>query len=562
MLFGQGEPVRRWSASRPWASRVLSLTLAGAMLAACGGSGSKSSAPTTPSGNGGSGNGSNPNGTLTAGYDFSQFGGFNFDPSLSTTPVDSYLQQLVHGGLFRSNADGSISPDLASGYTVVAPTVVDVTLHPNLVFDDGTPLTADVVKAAIQYTATSTGASVLSVIKPPTKPGGLMSSIDVLSPTKLQFTLTAPDAGQLLAAFARQEGVIIDPKQIGTPGLKTAPIGAGPYKIVSYTPGSELRLTASSTYWNAKDVKIKNVTYLQNSNSGAGPVQGINRVTTGQLDYWDADYADTPSVLAANKGNVVASVTPSDSEYQWFNICKQPYKTVSAAEVSGFSDLNVRTAMNLMVDRDALNQAIYAGKGQPRTQNWLKGEANYDPSVAAAFTYDPVKAKAFMAKSAYPHGFSFTVVVNSSPISDRVAQYLQQQWAQLGIKMNILESLNIGTDWFLGLKGPAVLTQFGGLASTKLANTYDAKNGRNNACGWTQAQSYTDTINATAPNEQGALKSTWQASAANVAANQSEIMLIWGVNQAVYSKSALSNVQVMLDGIGNQQIDPTRSSLG
>ena len=43
-----------------------------------------------------------------------------------------------------------------------------------------------------------------------------------------------------------------------------------------------------------------------------------------------------------------------------------------------------------------------------------------------------------MAKSAFPNGFEFTVIVNTTPLTDRIGQYLQQQWAQLGIKLNIL----------------------------------------------------------------------------------------------------------------------------
>jgi len=41
-----------------------------------------------------------------------------------------------------------------------------------------------------------------------------------------------------------------------------------------------------------------------------------------------------------------------------------------------------------------------------------------------------------MAKSAYPNGFEFTVVESSIPVVDRIVEYLQQQWAQIGIKTN------------------------------------------------------------------------------------------------------------------------------
>jgi len=468
----------------------------------------------------------------------------------------------VMGGLFWYNADASLRPDLASGYTLVSPAVLEVTLRPNLKFQDGTPLTATEVKASIERVGSQTKTTAIrTLIKPTTVPNGLLQSVEVLSPTKLRFTESTPVAGQLILALGSMEGVIVHPKQYDDPNLKTNPIGAGPYKIASHTPGTELKLTASDTYWDAKNVKIKNVTYLQNANTASGPAQGINRVTTGEFDYYNGYYADTASMVAAGKGDVKALLTPSDTQYTWFNICKNPFKTLTAEVVAGLADVNVRTAMNLMVDRDGLNKSIYAGYSEPRTQNWRKGSPFYDPEVAKSFTYDPKKAKAAMAKSAYPNGFSFTVVVNSTPVADRMNEYLQQQWAQLGIKMDIIKSLNISADWFTSLKGPAVSTNFIGIQSFLLSSTYDAAAGTNNACGWTEQQPFINTLKGTAPDALKSLKTTWQASAQNVAATQSEIMTVWALNQALYNKTKLADVQVTVDGLGGQQLDPTRTTL-
>jgi len=185
----------------------------------------------------------------------------------------------------------------------------------------------------------------------------------------------------------------------------------------------------------------------------------------------------------------------------------------------------------------------------------------YDKTAAKAFTYDPKKAKQLMAKSAYPNGFEFTVVVNSTPSADRIAQYLQQQWSQLGIKLNILTSLNIAADWFAQLKGPAALTNFIGVQINKLIQTYDSTDGTNRACGYSGQQPYIDTMKATSPDALKTLTSTWQASARKVAADQSQIMLDWQMNQALYNGSKIAKVVITLDGLGKEQFDPTRSTL-
>ena len=126
--------------------------------------------------------------------------------------------------------------------------------------------------------------------------------------------------------------------------------------------------------------------------------------------------------------------------------------------------------------------------------------------------------------------------------------------------MNIITSLNIAADWFQLLKGPAVQTNFIGIQSYKLISTYDAAAGTNNACGWTQQQQYVDAVKAAAPDALKSLKSTWQASAENVASTQSEIMTVWNVNQALYNTSKIAKVAIILD-FGREQFDPTRSKL-
>ena len=92
---------------------------------------------------------SSSSGTLTVGYDFAFQGGMNFDPIGAITGLSAYLAHLVMGGLFWYNADGTLRPDLATGYKQIDDRTLEVTIRPNLTFSDGTPLTADNFKASI-----------------------------------------------------------------------------------------------------------------------------------------------------------------------------------------------------------------------------------------------------------------------------------------------------------------------------------------------------------------------------------------------------------------------------
>jgi len=57
------------------------------------------------------------------------------------------------------------------------------------------------------------------------------------------------------------------------------------------------------------------------------------------------------------------------------------------------------------------------------------------------------------------------------------------------------------------------------------------------------------------------LKTTWQASAENVAETHSQVMLVWGLNQSLYNSSKISKVARTLDALGSEQPDPTRTVL-
>ena len=69
-------------------------------------------------------------------------------------------------------------------------------------------------------------------------------------------------------------------------------------------------------------------------------------------------------------------------------------------------------------------------------------------------------------------------------------------------------------------------------------------------------------IKATPPDAQKTLAQTWKDSADKVAADQSEIMTVWGLNQALYNSSKIAKVALVMDGLGSQQLDPTRTTLG
>ena len=497
---------------------------------------------------------------VTVGYDFTASTGMNFDPVNSVTGLNVYLQHLVMGGLFWNNQDGSLRPDLASGYKQVDDKTLEVTIRPNLKFSDGTPLTAENFKASVERLSQTRNNAIRPAYKNTSVIGGQLQSVVASSPTKLLLTFTAPVVGQAALMLAAVEGIPTHPSQItGANNLKAAPIGAGPYKIVSYTEGAQLELAPSPTYWDAKNVAIKNLKFVQNSIQGSGPTQGVNRTTTGEFDYFNAYYADTASVLAAGKGDIAAEVAPSNTLFTWFQVCKHPSghhrrpglgargperadgdepddrprrleqehlrRVVGAAHAGlaqGSALLRRGGGQVVHVQREE-GQGVHGQVGVPerlRVQRREQRDADHRPHL-------PVPAAA----------------VGEDRHQDGDHPHLEHQRR-------------------LGPKGPAGMTNFPGIDSFRLTQRYpDPAANRHQGCGFGQLQPYVAGLQATPPSDVAGLKKVWRDVGRTVADTQSEIMLLWSLNADLYNKAKIKKVAKTTDGLGFEWIDPTRSTL-
>src|SRR2546423_3051606 len=118
-------------------------------------------------------------------------------------------------------------------------------------FHNGDPVTAEDVKFSMErYRGAASG---------PYK--ARMASIDVIDPQRVRFRFKQPwpDFMTFYGTMATGAGWIVPKKyveKVGDDGFKKAPIGAGPYKLVSFNPGVELVLEAFPDYWR-KNPSVK-----------------------------------------------------------------------------------------------------------------------------------------------------------------------------------------------------------------------------------------------------------------------------------------------------------------
>jgi len=366
-----------------------------------------------------------------------------------------WIIEQITQPLFTVTSNGKgVMPWLATGYTVSKNQLAyTITLRPGVKFSNGTPLTSKDVQFSLEQTmAASQGWGYIdSAIKSVTAP----SADTVVVNLKYKWAPILAD----LALFAN--GIV--PANFGgetAAAFWQAPIGTGPFKFDYWHKGSALKLIKNTDYWQPGKPYLDSVTWTDVPDDNTRQLQ----VTSGQAQI---DQYPAWSTVAQLKSapNVTLSLFPStETTYLAFN-----------EHVAPFQDVNVRRAISYAIDRTALVKAVLFGNGQPANSLFSPNVPYYDPS-SGGLQYSMAAAKAALAKSSVPNGFTTTLLVPTGN-SDyaTIATIVQSELKPLGIKVNI-ETLDPNTDnadfqsgkydmsfslWTMDIPDPDELATFG-----------------------------------------------------------------------------------------------------
>jgi peptide/nickel transport system substrate-binding protein len=340
------------------------------------------------------------------------------DPAESEGSITPFLTlYAVHDALLKPMPSGPSAPSLAESWTASPNGLVyDFTLRGNARFHNGERVTAEDVKFSFERYRGANAAVLKEHVQ----------EIRVLDARRLQFHLKNPwpDFITFYGTTATSAGWVVPKKyveQVGEEGFKKAPIGAGPYRIVSINPGVEITLEAFDGYWR-KTPSVKRLVFrsLPDETTRAAALKRGDADVAYFLNGPIAeDVRRTPGLrLMAVKSNTIFFL---DFRGQW-------------EAGSPWQDQRVRTAASLAIDRRALNQAEQLGFGGltgsvvPRG---LEFALPIDPDP-----YDPARAKRLLAEAGFPRGLDagdFTIAPPYDGAGEAIANYL----AAVGIRLKI-----------------------------------------------------------------------------------------------------------------------------
>jgi peptide/nickel transport system substrate-binding protein len=372
-------------------------------------------------------------GVLTTGYPLGLQPIF-FDPAQFITPATYFgYDWPVYAGLLRETPSGAYVPDLASSVTIPDASTIDIQVRPGLVYSNGTPLNAAAVKAGFERNLTDSNPGAWDA------PMYTISSIDVTGTDSLVLHFSSPDAAAFYPLLGDQDSFMALPTGPSNGSPNTNVVGAGPFMIKSYTPDSTIVLVKNPKYWDAKSIKLAGITFI---NVPSGPQQ-LNALRSGLVDVEGIPTADFGTLKSLT--NFQSNSSIPDASYINVSICKSSGPLAS---------VKVRQALNFAVNRVAINNALLHGLGEPAWSIFPPSSNYYDKSLTNVYAYNVKKAKQLLAQAGYPHGFSTSLIPEAVQPGPQVAEVLQSEWAQIGVKLTILQSTNYVQDLYVDHKAP------------------------------------------------------------------------------------------------------------
>jgi peptide/nickel transport system substrate-binding protein len=310
-----------------------------------------------------------------------------FDPAETPSVITPFMVlYALHDALVKPLPGAPMAPSLAESWTMSKDGLAyDFILRKGVKFHNGDPVTADDVKFSLERYKGG-GASTLKA---------RIAGVDVVDPGRVRIRLKQPwpDFMTFYGTPATGAGWIVPKKyieKVGDDGFKKAPIGAGPYKFVSYTPGIQMVFEANETYWR----KVPSVKRLV-LRSVPDESTRLAMLKRGEADIAYAVRGPLAEELRRTPGLTLKSGVPTFTE--WIVFIEQ-WDTKSP-----WHDRRVRLAANLAIDRKAISDAEYLGFARPASSIIPRDFQFY--WAAPPYPFDPAQARKLLAEAGYPRGF-------------------------------------------------------------------------------------------------------------------------------------------------------------
>jgi peptide/nickel transport system substrate-binding protein len=352
------------------------------------------------------------------------------DPDiLDPTPARTYVGRIVFASfcdkLFDIDEKLNIVPQLALSHETSADgKEMTIKLRPNVKFHDGELFDAEAAKYSLERHLTMQG----SFRKPEL---AALDHVDVVDPLTIKLVLKTPYS-PLISQLTDRAGMMVSPKAAKEAGDKFGlhPVCAGPYKFVERVQQDRIVFEKFADYWNRDNVFIDRIVYLPIVDSTVR----LANLKSGGLDLIERLLAtDIKDVRADSRLKLATALALG---YQGITINIGNEKTKGPLSQSA----KVRQALDLSIDREAVNQVVYNGEFVPGNQ-WVNPEHPYYQKAFPVRPRDLARAKALLKEAGITPPVTVDLMVPKNVETETVAQVIQSMAGEAGfdIKLRVTE---------------------------------------------------------------------------------------------------------------------------
>ncbi len=352
------------------------------------------------------------------------------DPARGYDTASWQFEEMLFNTLVDYDAEGHLVPELAVAWEVSDDRrTYTFHLRPDVRFTNGRPVEAADIRFSLER-----------ALSPQTRSQGAeffrgivgadacreqaceVAGIETPEPHVLRIRLQEFDP-LFLHKLAMPFAAAVPHEEVARWGEDFArhPIGSGAFKLQEWVPGQHLLFVRNPDYFVAGVPRLAGVLRLVGVNDDLAWL----KYRSGQLDVANIPPAEFPLVVKDPVDQpMLRHVTTMRTSYLGMKCTLPP-----------FTDRRVRQAMNYAVNKEKLLRLIN-DRGVVAKGFIPPNMPGYNPNVPG-YPFDPARARELLAQAGFPNGFETTLWIRSDETTRRLAQSVQQDYADVGVAVRI-----------------------------------------------------------------------------------------------------------------------------
>lgn len=339
------------------------------------------------------------------------------DPHRASISQDGTTLFPAYDRLVHLAPNGDFIPGLAQSWEFSDDGLtLTMNLREGVVFHDGAPFDAEAVATNFERAKGIEGSSVATDLRS-------LESVEVIDEFTVEFTLSEPNVA-VIGSLTDRAGIMVSPQAIADGvNLDEEMVGAGPYRMVSHTPGATTVFERFEDYWDTEN--MPKVAQLE-IRVIADQVARLNAFLTGQID---ATTVGANQVVEVENDPSVTLILNTELQYSYL---------VQNRARANQDDLRVRQTIVHAIDREAICEALIFGLCELTDQPFPPGYFAYDDSIPdILYGYDPDRARELLADAGI-EGLELSLIIPAGlPTFPEVAETVQAMLRDVGITVEI-----------------------------------------------------------------------------------------------------------------------------